>query len=138
MNLYFGLAMIALDGTAFVDQYREERLNDPRVLALIPRMTARIDPEIEAMGAAFRHGARVKVRTRDGREFTAELLNRRGSAENPLKPADIDHKFRQVVRSCLSPADIEKVVRLARNMDKIEDLSELIRIMGAPTYGHGN
>ena len=134
MNLYYGLAMIAFDGAAFVDQYREERLNDPRVLDLVQRIGARIDPEIEAMGAAFRHAARIRVNTRDGREFNAELLNRRGSAENPLTPEDIDYKFRQVVRQCLSPRDIEKVVSLVRRMDAVDDLAELIRIMGAPTY----
>ena len=133
MNLYYGLAMIALDGAAFVDQYRQERLTDPRVLDLVKRIGARIDPEIEAMGAAFRHAARIKVVTRDGRELKAELLNRRGSAENPLKPEDIDYKFRQVVKQCLSASDIEKVVRLVRGMESVADLSELIAIMGAPT-----
>jgi len=134
MNLYYSMAMIALDGTAFVDQYREERLTDPRVLDFIKRVSARIDPEIEAMGAAFRHAARVAVRTRDGRTLKGELLNRRGSAENPLRPEDIDHKFRQVARSCLSARDIDRVVALVRDMEKVENLDELIRIMGAPTY----
>ena len=134
MNLYYGLAMIALDGAAFVDQYREERLDDPRVLDLVKRIGARIDPEIEAMGAAFRHAARIKVLTRDGRELKAELLNRRGAAENPLAPEDIDRKFRAVVRQCLSPRDIEKVVGIVRGMENVADLTELIQIMGAPTY----
>ena len=134
MNLYYGLAMIALDGAAFVDQYRDERLNDPRVLDLAKRITARIDPDIEAMGAAFRHAARIKVATRDGRAFDAELLNRRGSAENPLQPEDIDDKFRAVVRQCLSAPDIEKVVSIVRRMERVEDLSGLIAIMGAPTH----
>lgn len=134
MNLYFGMAMIALDGTAFVDQYREDRLRDPRVLDFIARVSARIDPEIEAMGAAFRHAARVHVTTRDGRSLKAELLNRRGSAENPLEPADIDYKFRQVVRSCLSPAHVERVVSLVRDMDKLASLDELAGILGALTY----
>lgn len=131
MNLYYGLAMIAFDGTAFVEQYRAERLRDPKVLALIRRIEAHVDPEIEAMGAAFRHGARVSVTTCDGRSFRAELLNRRGSAENPLKPEDIDYKFRQVVKSCLAPAQIERVVSLARDMDKLQDIGELIAIMAA-------
>jgi 2-methylcitrate dehydratase PrpD len=109
-------------------------LSDPRVLDLVKRISARIDPEIDAMGAAFRHAARIKVVTRDGREFAAELLNRRGSAENPLKPEDIDYKFRQVVRQCLSAPDIEKVVSLVRGMEKVADLGEVIGIMGAPTY----
>ena len=134
MNLYYGLAMIALDGAAFVDQYRDERLGDPRVLDLVKRIGARIDPEIEAMGAAYRHAARVKVTTRDGRELRAELLNRRGSAENPLKPEEIDTKFRAVVRQCLAPRDIETVVSAVRRMESVDDLSELVRIMGAPTY----
>jgi 2-methylcitrate dehydratase PrpD len=132
MNLYYGLAMIALDGTAFVDQYREERLNDPRVLDLVRKISARIDPEIEAMGAAFRHAARVRVKTRDGRTFDEELLNRRGSAENPLRADDISAKFREVVRSCLSATDAETVMRTVREMDKRADLDELVRIMGAP------
>jgi len=133
MNLYYGLAMIVLDGTAFVDQYREERLNDPRLLDLVGRISARIDPEIEAMGAAFRHAARVKVRTRDDREFSAEMLNRRGSAENPLKPEDIDYKFRQVARLCLSVGHTERVVSLVRGIEKSASLTELIQIMGTPT-----
>ena len=133
MNLYYGLAMIALDGAAFVDQYREERLRDPRVLALIPRIKARIDPEIEAMGAQFRHAARVRVTTRDGRTLNAELLNRRGAAENPLEPEDIEHKFRQVVRSCLSPAHVERVVALVYGIEKQKNLDELVAIVGAPT-----
>lgn len=131
MNLYYGMAMIVLDGTAFVDQYREERLRDPKVLALVPRIRARIDPQIEAMGAAFRHGSRVTVTTRDGRTFEAEILNRRGSAENPLAPEDIDHKFRQVVKSCLAPNRIERVVELVRDIDTLADIGELIAIMGA-------
>jgi 2-methylcitrate dehydratase PrpD len=125
------MAMIALDGTAFVDQYREERLRDPAVLDLIARIRAHVDAEIEAMGAAFRHGARVNVTTRDGRSFKTELLNRRGSAENPLQPEDIDYKFRQVVKSCLPPAQIERVVSLVRDMDKLPDICELIGIMAA-------
>ena len=132
MNLYFGLALIALDGDAFVAQYREERLQDPKVLDFIGRIAARIDPEIEAMGAAFRHAARVAVTTRDGRTFEAEILERRGSAENPLTPDDIERKFREVVRPCLAPRNAERVVAIVRDLEKQDSAAELIRIMGAP------
>jgi 2-methylcitrate dehydratase PrpD len=86
------------------------------------------------MGAQFRHAARVRVTTRDGRTFNAELLNRRGSAENPLQPEDIEHKFRQVVRSCLAPAHVERIVALVRGMEKQTNLDELVAIVGAPTW----
>jgi len=133
MNLYYGLAVIALDGVAFTDQYREERLRDPKILDFIARVSARVDPEIEGMGAPFRHAARVKVTTRAGRSVERLPLHRRGSPEAPLKPGDIEYKFRHVVKSCLAPADIERVVALAGRLEKLDSTRELIGILGTHT-----
>ena len=135
MNLYYGLAVIALDGVAFADQYREDRLHDPRILDFIGRITAYVDPEIEGMGAPFRHAAKMKVTARGGRTFEKFLPDRRGSPENPLKPEDIEYKFRHVVGACLSKSDIEKVVRLAGALDQLSSTSELIDICAASGTG---
>jgi 2-methylcitrate dehydratase PrpD len=137
MNLFYGLAVIALDGVAFTDQYREERLRDPRILDFIGRVTARVDPEIEGMGAAFRHAARVKVTTRDGRSLEKMPLHRRGSPEAPLEPGDIEYKFRHVVKSCLAPADIDRVVALTGRLEQLDTTRELIDIAARPVMGDG-
>ncbi len=128
MNLTFGLAVIALDGQAFVGQYREARLSDPRILDFIGRITARIDPEIEAMGHAFRHAARIRITTRDGRTFTKEILHRRGSPENPLSPDDITAKFRAITEGCLTPAKTQRVIDLVAGLENLASLDELIAI----------
>jgi 2-methylcitrate dehydratase PrpD len=131
MNLAYGLAVIAVDGVAFVDQYRADRLRDPRLLSFISRVSARIDPEIDAMGPAFRHAARITLRTRDGRTLHHEILNRRGSPENPLGRDDIEYKFRQVTASVLGKRDIDRVVELVARLEHLGDLRELIAILGA-------
>lgn len=132
MNLFYGLAVIALDGVAFVDQYREDRLRDPRIFDFIKRVSARVDPEIEAMGAAYRHAARIQLTTRDGRVLQHQILHRRGSPENALKPEDIVYKFSQVVKSCLPRSDIERLIRLAGELDRLESTRELIAIVAKP------
>jgi 2-methylcitrate dehydratase PrpD len=132
MNLFYGLAVIALDGAAFVEQYREDRLRDPRILDFIGRISARVDMEIEAMGPAFRHAARINIETRDGRKFGREILHRRGSPENPLKPGDIEYKFRNVAKGCLSPKRLERVIELCKTLDNLSDTRELIAILAAP------
>jgi 2-methylcitrate dehydratase PrpD len=132
MNLYYGLAVIAHDGAAFVRQYREDRLADPKLLAFIDRITATVDPEIESKGAAFRHAARVSIRTRDGRVHSQHVLNRRGSPENPLSAADVEHKFRHVVESCLPPGDIDRIVEQVANLDALDDVAELVALLGRP------
>lgn len=131
MNLYYGLAVIAHDGVAFVSQYRQDRLADPKLLDFITRIEARADPEIDAMGPAFRHAATVTVRTRDGRSLSHQILNRRGSPENPLKPEEVEYKFRNVVESCLPPADIDTVVRLSAQLETQESAGELIALLAA-------
>jgi len=133
MNLYYGLAVIALDGMAFVDQYREDRLRDPQILDFITRVRAHVDPGIEAMGAAFRHAARVTVRTRDGRTLTREILHRRGSPENPLQPADVEYKFRNVARACLTQAHTDRVMKLVGVLETLDSTAELTGILAAPT-----
>lgn len=132
MNLYYGLAVTAHDGMAFVEQYRQDRLADPALLDFIGRIEARVDPEIEGMGPAFRHAAVVTVRTRDGRELTHRILNRRGSPENPISAQDVEYKFRNVVKSCLPAADIDRLVRLSDQVDRLDQLDELIAIVARP------
>ncbi len=132
MNLYYGLAVIAHDGMAFVNQYREDRLADPRLLDFITRIHARTEPRYDAMGPAFRHAAVVALRTRDGRTLTHEILNRRGSPENPISAADVEYKFRNVVQSCLAAEDIDRIVRWSAELESLPDLAPLIDLLAAP------
>lgn len=131
MNLFYGIAVIGFDGMAFVAQYAEDRLADPKIMDFIGRINARIDPEIEAMGPAYRHAARVAVQTRDGREFKREILNRRGSPENPLSHEEVVYKFRNVVESCLSAKDIDRMIALTDQLDTTTDTTELFGLLAA-------
>jgi 2-methylcitrate dehydratase PrpD len=132
MNLFYGMAVTAFDGVAFVAQYAQERLAEPRLLDFIQRIEARVDPQIEAMGAPFRHAARVTLTLRNGQQLSHEILHRRGSPENPISAADVEYKFRHVVASCLRPRDIDRVVQLVGRLEQMDDVSELIALLAAP------
>ena len=132
MNLYYGLAVTAIDGMAFTEQYKESRLRDPAIFDFISRVSAFVDPEIEKMGPPFRHAARVRVTAKDGRVIEKFLHHRRGSPENPLKPEDIEYKFRHVVSGCVSKANIDKAVKLVAGLEKLDNTNELTALMAAP------
>jgi aconitate decarboxylase len=82
MNLFYGLAMIALHRDASVRQYAEHQLADPAALGFMPRISAFEDQGLEAMGAPFRHACRLEVTTKNGRTFRHERLARRGGSED--------------------------------------------------------
>lgn len=129
MNLYYGMAVIALDGAAFTEQFREARLRDPQILDFVSRITATVDPEIEQMGAPFRHASRVKITTRDGKVHEKLALHRRGSPENPLAPEEVVHKFRNVVAPCMNKADAERIIAAVDRCEQMADIGELLALV---------
>ena len=131
MNLYYGMAVIALDGAAFTEQFRETRLADPQILDFVSRITAHVDPEIEKMGAPFRHASRVKITARNGKVFEKLSLHRRGSPENPLSPEQVVHKFRNVVAPCMDKAAAEKIITAVDQFETLTDISTFMPQVGA-------
>lgn len=131
MNLYYGLAVMALDGAAFVQQYAEDRLDDPRILDFIARIEAFVDPEIEAMGPTFRHAARLIVVTRDGRELREQVLQRRGSPENPLKRQEVIYKFRTLAGACLTRDQVGQIIDLTEQLERLGSVQGLTALLGA-------
>jgi 2-methylcitrate dehydratase PrpD len=127
MNLFFGLAVIAEDGEAFTAQFQERRLAEPRLLDFIGRITAHVDPEIEAMGAAFRHASRLRVTTRDGRIVEKLALHRRGSPEHPIGHAEIEDKFRAVVAPCMSAGDAQRIIDLVNRLETLDSIEPLMQ-----------
>jgi len=132
MNLFYGVAVTALDGMAFVAQYDQSRIADPAIMDFIAKVQAYVDPEIDAMGPAFRHAARVSVTLKDGRTFKHEILNRRGSPENPLAHDEVVYKFRNVVGGVISKTAIDSYIRLTENLEDGDNLNELLILLSKP------
>ena len=129
MNLYYGLAVMALDDRAFVEQYCAARLSDPKILALINRITARIDPAVEARGSEQRHACALTVTTRDGRSIAKEVLRRRGGPENPSSSADIELNFRALVKRRLTNETADKIVDLVNDLERLDDTNRLVALL---------
>lgn len=130
MNLYFNMASVAFDGVLFTEQYSNTKLIDPKLKLFMQKVHAYIDSDIEAMGVAYRHASRVKVTTTKDEVFQQEILDRRGSPENPLSKQDIQFKFRSVVSGILRDSQIDEMIEL---VDKLEDLADLGPIMALLT-----
>lgn len=126
MNIYYGLATIALRGRAFVDAFTEDAIRDPQTLAFMDKISAGIDPEIEGKGPAFRHMARVRVTTNDGRTFEETVVHRKGSPDNPMSADEVETKYRALAGSVLSETDTARVRELVFGLDTAGEVESLI------------
>jgi len=129
MNMFYGIAVMALRGDVAARDYSEAAIADPEVLAFIPRIKVFVDDELEAMGPAFRHAARVTVHTFDGRTVKQEVLNRRGSPENPVAREDVERKFTANLTGLLTPAEIDRLQALALSLETLPNADEIVKIL---------
>jgi len=129
MNLYFNIASVAFDGVLFTEQYSEAKLTDPKLKTFMQKVHAYIDPDIEKMGVAYRHASRVKVTTTKGEVVLQEILDRRGSPENPLSKSDIQFKFKNVVSGILSDSQIDEMIQLVDQLETLSDLGPIMTLL---------
>jgi aconitate decarboxylase len=136
MNGYFTAAVKLHDGEAFIDQYREDRIADPAVLAIIPKIDIRHDTALDAGGAATRHAVKAQARAADGRSWEQYVEQRRGSPQHPLSRAEIERKFRRTAGSALSERTVEQAIDVIFNMESADDVRRLTALLRQPLPAH--
>ncbi len=117
MNIYYGLALIALEGELFVNQFSKDKISSPEILNFMKKITAEVDPKIEKLGHKFRHMASVEVVTKDNKKYSHTEKYRKGSPENPLTKEQILSKFKSLAAYAL---DDEKIEILRDKIESIE------------------
>jgi aconitate decarboxylase len=129
MNGRFIIATQLLKGNVFVDQFTEERLEEPEAMALLSRIDFIHDPEIDALGLEKRHTARVTATLKDGRVLKTSRAQRTGSAEYPLSQDDLVAKFRSTGGVVVAEKAIEIIVASIDTLEDAESLKALAALL---------
>ena len=122
MNIYYGLALMALEGELFVDQFSPDKISNPKILDYIKKISAEVDPEIEKLGHEFRHMASIEVITNDNKKFTHTEKFRKGSPENPVPKNEILIKFNNLAKFAYDQKEIDN---FKEKIEKIENLNSV-------------
>ena len=140
INMYYALSVMALDGAAMIEQFSDERLSDPRILAFIPRIRVASDAGFDALGNPYRYATRLRVVTRAGARHERETLHRPGSPAAPLSGERLREKFRLLASYVLDAGatnEVSAFVAQLENQPSIEPLMPLLRCRGAaPAAAH--
>jgi 2-methylcitrate dehydratase PrpD len=127
-SLQYSAAAMIVNGGVGVTTYEPDAITDRRVLELAKRVRYETKTYPSYPGA-FPGG--VVIRTRDGRELSADLAHERGSPENPLSADEVRAKFRENASLVL---DADRVEELEAALLALEDHTDL-RVALAPLAG---
>jgi aconitate decarboxylase len=128
MNLPYTAAVTLLDGNAFVDQYTDEKLRDPKIIDLANRIEVVVDPKINALGPDEMRAVRVTVTLKSGDKFTESVLYRSGHWKNPLSDDTLKAKFRDLAGRVIEK---EAVSNIANIVSSLETQAQPAPMLGA-------
>jgi len=121
MNLPYTGAVTLLEGNAFVDQYTDEKLRDPKIVDLANRIEVVIDPELDAGGPHEMRAVRVTVTMKSGEEFHEEATYRSGHWKNPLSDEVLGAKFRDLAGRVLNADAVGQIEALVGKLDTVSE-----------------
>jgi len=122
MNVFYALSVMALDRAAMAEQFREDRLADPRILDYMRRIRVTVDPGFDAKGNVYRYATRVAVTAKGGARHVRETFYRPGSPENPLSQAQVEEKFALLAAHAVGA---EASARIRRNVQALDTLPSI-------------
>ncbi len=124
----FSVASALLTGSCWREQYTEEKIKDPSVLALAEKVEVVRDDALDALYDE-KWPAIVEVETTDGRYLTARRDLMKGEPEYPLSDEELKRKFTSLARDLVSADRAEEIWDTAFHLDELESLSSFMRLL---------
>ena len=124
------VAVMLLDGiVTFESAHDERRMKHPRVLEMRKRVELHGDDELTRV-LPSRQG-KVQIRLSDGRELNIHVKAVRGTADNPMKRAEVDEKAYHLMAPILGKKRSRDLCDAVWNLDELNDVRKLRPLLRA-------
>jgi len=124
----WAVACMLVRRSAGPDEFRPHALEDAKLREMVARVTVREDSQYSAMTPSKRP-ARVRVQTKSGGIYQAEVERSSGGPDAPLPREKVVDKFRVLADPVLGPKAAEAVVEMIMNLEKESDIRKLTRLL---------
>jgi 2-methylcitrate dehydratase PrpD len=133
-SIQYCMAVAILDKSAGLNQFIDDRLKDPRMQELMAKVRYTHPPEWGSSPVdSMRGKVEIVVKLKNGKEFSSLVKSSKGDTENPLKLSDIETKFLDCAKLVFSPAKARVCLEKISTLDKTEDISSLMKLLGRTT-----
>lgn len=117
---------IAIKERAFgPDSVKPEKFTDPVVLDLIEKIIVESDSSMPAHG----YQGISEITTKDGHRFQKRVDVPHGFGDDPLTDQELEEKFSEMASKYMNEKHIQKIFDTVWNVEKIDDVSRLTRLM---------
>jgi 2-methylcitrate dehydratase len=125
-SLPYVIAAAIVDRQVTPNQFKPEKIEEPRLRAQMQKIKVIADPAIEAVFPALQR-VRVVITTTDGRTLERQLDYPKGDPRNPLTDDEIAAKFSALAVGAATAADVARMQETISRAETFDDARELMR-----------
>jgi 2-methylcitrate dehydratase PrpD len=125
-SLPFCLALSLYFDPRNPDAFTEARLRDQRIARTAGLVRLKVDREIEEK---WDRAARVTVRLKSGKSFTALTVHFKGSPQNFLSAPELQDKVKRLTGNLISDLKREQLITRIDRLEKLENISKLTSLV---------
>lgn len=124
----FTVASALITGSCWREQYTEEKIKDPHVLALAKKVEVVKDDELDALYDE-KWPAIVEVQTKDGRLLSARRDIMKGEPEYPVSDRELKQKFSSLAADAVRDDRAEQIWQAIFQLEELKSVSELVSLL---------
>jgi 2-methylcitrate dehydratase PrpD len=124
----WAVACMLVRRSAGPEEFRPHALKDAKLREMAARVTVREDSQYSAM-TPFKRPSRVRVQTKSGKVYQAEVERSSGGPDAPLLREKVVDKFRVLADPVLGARQAEAVVEMVMSLEKESDIRKLTRLL---------
>lgn len=127
-SLPYCTAIALRDGNVNSESFEKKKFRDSALLKFLKKIQVVEDAKYtNDYPRSF--GNRIEVNLFDGKKFVKEVLHPHGHPKNPMSDEDIFNKWRGLAEQHLSKEQIEKQIEKVMNLEKMQDLGNLLPVI---------
>ena len=128
-NLAFAVSLALSKGRAGLAEFSMDSVRDPNIKQLFEKVEIISDSSFESKKDNIR-GAKVEIILFDNTSFSKKVLLPKGEPENPATIEELEEKFRSSIGTLWSEPKKEEVVRVIRDLEKLDNVRMLTKLLG--------
>jgi 2-methylcitrate dehydratase PrpD len=125
-SLPYSISIMLIRGRAGLEEFTDDAIQDPSVLALAKKVRYELDPSIDYPRHFSGH---VKIRLADGSVLEENQPHPRGGLEDPLPPEEIESKFRANAQLRLPPERADQIIATVRCLEELPNITSLTDLL---------
>ena len=123
-NLPFCVATALNFGHVDLDDFTDERLDNPEILRLMDIISFQANPELTRL-YPHKWPSRVEIELANGKRYKGYCEYPKGDPENPFSEKELIDKFNKLCGNIITKDEINKIIDLVLALEKVDDVTEI-------------